>query len=51
MHILRSALGLVDKINFANGFAATTHLDLEIRSKNSSTLIAMVARWMGCDPF
>lgn len=53
VHILRSALGLVDKINFANGFAATTHLDFDRKSGmgTSSTLIAMVARWIGCDPF
>jgi mevalonate kinase len=53
VHILRTALELIDKTNFANGFLASTTLDFDRKSGmgTSSTLIAMVASWLGCDSF
>lgn len=53
IQILRIALNLVGKRNFSTGFDAVTTLDFDRKSGmgTSSTMISMVARWLGCDPF
>ncbi len=53
VQILRTALKLINKTNFAQGFTATTRLDFDYQSGmgTSSTLIAMVASWLQCDAY
>jgi mevalonate kinase len=53
VHILRTALEFIGKTNFDYGFVAMTTLDFDRKSGmgTSSTLIAMVSSWLGCDPF
>ncbi|BAO55444.1 GYDIA family GHMP kinase [Nonlabens marinus] len=53
LQILKSALQLSNYTNFYNGFDAVTQLDFDRKSGmgTSSTLIAMIADWVGCDAY
>lgn len=51
--ILKTGLRLANHSGFANGFKAATQLDFDRKSGmgTSSTLISMVADWLGCDAY
>ncbi|PRP67300.1 GYDIA family GHMP kinase [Nonlabens agnitus] len=53
VQILRTALKLIEATNFDQGFDALTRLDFDYQSGmgTSSTLISMVAQWLGCDAY
>ncbi|AZQ43617.1 GYDIA family GHMP kinase [Nonlabens ponticola] len=53
IEVLQTALQLAGKEGFSSGFTATTTLDFDRQygMGTSSTFIAMVAQWIGCDPF